>query len=496
MSKESYDDPLCGKVSVFGDMNKIQFKCKTKTTKKTGGNGAVFDIDIINPDSVSLSKDYVVKFLKYSDDERRYLRFKNEIVAVKEIHEKNIPVIPIIDHHLPDVMREDDPAWYIMPKADAFSTKTERTINEKLLIMREILCIIYSLHENNKFHRDIKAANIMKYDGRYCLTDYGLVWDSQRGSTVSVTGEPIGPQGLLPYWARDLFRQSMDLRPEMQPLMEKLDINLFSKVLWMTVCQEKSSFDGEYRTDRYAVDLEGLIARSDKSSFLADLKDINIEPLHELLTRGTSEDMNVHITAKECRDLIDSQIDFLNESISNEKLKKFEYQRICRNDLKTPPDKKVMEYSEHRRETSLVLDDFIRRGIYGLLVHDREEHRIKYEVRNINQIDNTGWYSLEIELLGKRLCFFKPKGMERIEEGSKDEIIVRLSDEEAKEAKMLNRLADVPRLEDYLKDSRISTKKFRLTSSFSIRFRKRGLSIEGKTEERGEIRSGDGWISA
>lgn len=85
-----------------------------------GGNGAVYEVELL-PDN-GLGFPMVAKFFEYegTDKEKRYKRFKNEIIALNEL--KDIDgIMQVLDKKCPqDIPRTMDEAWYLMPKAKPY----------------------------------------------------------------------------------------------------------------------------------------------------------------------------------------------------------------------------------------------------------------------------------------------------------------------------------------------------------------------------------------
>lgn len=85
-----------------------------------GGNGAVYEVELLSDNGLGVPM--VAKFFEYegTDKEKRYKRFKNEIIALNEL--KDIDgIMQVLDKKCPqDIPRTMDEAWYLMPKAKPY----------------------------------------------------------------------------------------------------------------------------------------------------------------------------------------------------------------------------------------------------------------------------------------------------------------------------------------------------------------------------------------
>lgn len=116
------------------------------------------------------------------DDWRR--RFEREVKYQADCSHVN--VVPIYIHHL-----NTEHPWFVMDLAEN-DLKTDirsgnLTDDEKLKIIRMILCGVGYVHDKGYLHRDLKPENILKFsDGRYKISDFGLVKNSSKEAESEV----------------------------------------------------------------------------------------------------------------------------------------------------------------------------------------------------------------------------------------------------------------------------------------------------------------------
>lgn len=106
---------------------------------------------------------------------------------------------------------------------------------------------IRQLYKLGFVHRDIKPKNLLLFDGRLCLSDFGLVRNiADADKHITEMNEPLGPRAIRP--------------PEFQSIEEidgvdyqKSDVYLYAKTIWMVLNCNNSGFLEEYSRNRNAV---------------------------------------------------------------------------------------------------------------------------------------------------------------------------------------------------------------------------------------------------
>ncbi len=261
-----------------------------------GGNGAVYDVELL-PHENSIEYPLVAKFFEYKgvDKEKRYDRFKYEIMALDEL--KDITgVMKVIDKKCPpDILQSSEQAWYLMRKAEPYRTARFSNLYDKITDMLQLAGIIKCIHERKRAHRDIKPENILILNDQLVLSDFGLYWGLEE-ERLTELNERIGPYKIMPPELENVQTGlDLDFRPS--------DVYLFAKVLWMTLKDDNIGFRGQYRRGDAQIFL-------DKENF-GDV--VTLEPIHKLMERATFEEMHKRISINQCIGFLELQCKLLDE---------------------------------------------------------------------------------------------------------------------------------------------------------------------------------------
>lgn len=225
-----------------------------------GGNGEVW----VCRDNQK--QEYAIKFLKWGSGEA-YKRFFDEVTFMEQFGAIK-GVMPIIDKYIPEYSRRNDnphlPFYYVMPLAESAEVRIKQaTVDEKIIIIKEILAMLTSLHAQGIAHRDIKPANILYFKGNYVLSDFGLVFFQKKTAKTPV-GAKLGAKWTIsPQMERDAVHADKF----------KADVYSIAKTIWMILTGDMKSFEGQYIPnslvslrhykigDKYLYPLEKLLAQ-------------------------------------------------------------------------------------------------------------------------------------------------------------------------------------------------------------------------------------------
>lgn len=199
-----------------------------------GGNGEVW---MCKNDK---KEKYAIKFFKFSRYGAAYKRFVDEVDFMEQ-HQEIHGVLPIIDKNLPSKNQKNVdakiPIYYVMPLAESVEQKIKNfTLDEKVEVIQMLLNMLVNLHQNGIAHRDIKPANILYYNGKFVLSDFGLVYFKRKKFKTPV-GKKVGAkQTIAPQMEKDA--QSAD--------RYKADVYSMAKTIWIILTGDEFSFGGQY----------------------------------------------------------------------------------------------------------------------------------------------------------------------------------------------------------------------------------------------------------
>jgi len=289
------------------------YEFKVKNWIKNGGNGEVYEVNILNS---SIADSCVVKVLSLNKwwgakKKERYERFYKEIETVMFLQE-NIPgIMKILDFHCPKEIQNDYEVWYLMYKARSFrefiaNKKGDLRIKLKYLLnLSNILC---ALHDRGYSHRDIKIDNLLILDNELMLSDFGLVHNINDEINITGENERLGPYYIGP---RELERRDLNMNDFMAS-----DVFLFAKVVWSVLKNDTMGFRGAYKRDNKEFYLNAL-----------DYGITTFEPVHQLLEQSTQMDMLKRISIQKCKELLSEQLLTINQPKS-EKAKVYRFNEV------------------------------------------------------------------------------------------------------------------------------------------------------------------------
>lgn len=171
-------------------------------------------------------------------------RFDDEISTlnrIKAINNKNLHTIPIINSYRS--LDDDGFAWFTMPEATPLEKNFEKHASTPLTILKGMLDVcktIEILHTQDIYHRDIKPDNILIYQHKWSLGDFGIATFPDK-EKITKEGTKMGS---LHYYAPEMLSSSQENSGMYA------DIYSYAKSLWALLSGNKYPIAGELRLDR------------------------------------------------------------------------------------------------------------------------------------------------------------------------------------------------------------------------------------------------------
>lgn len=198
----------------------------------SGGNASVFKV-VDEHD-----KYYALKMLVHKKDKTKLKRFKRECYFLEKYNDlvKNNVILPLIDKNL-----NCDKPYYVMPLAIPLKKYKFSSLDEKCSAIRNILNDIRILHNMHIAHRDIKPENILLYNGKFYLSDFGLLFIEKAQRITKDKNERIGAKRTI---APELERNNAFYADKY-----KADIYSIAKTIWMILTEDYECFEGQYNSN-------------------------------------------------------------------------------------------------------------------------------------------------------------------------------------------------------------------------------------------------------
>lgn len=164
-----------------------------------------------------------------------YARFRDEVKAMKLI-EGVRGILPVLDEELPQAIEGARP-WYAMPlAAPLVGTLAKSKAKERVVAIADAAETLAQLHSLGITHRDLKPQNLLWYEGRCHIGDFGLV-DYPNKTELTQPKERLGAQWTM---APEVRR---DGNSEGSPAA---DVYALGKTLWMILTNDLRGFDGQF----------------------------------------------------------------------------------------------------------------------------------------------------------------------------------------------------------------------------------------------------------
>jgi serine/threonine protein kinase len=195
-----------------------------------GGNATVYECSKIDSE-----EKIALKALTNRSPEKEK-RFSDEIKIMSSYCENVNGIMPISDCSY-------EHCWYTMPLCQSAMDYVENLPDDKDRIFQIVDNIIkvaetlVSLHSEKVSHRDLKPDNILYFNDRFTIGDFGLVDFPDNDNNLTRSDENIG----------SIFTIAPEMKrnPKEADGM-KADVYSLAKTLWMFLTMDKKGFDGQY----------------------------------------------------------------------------------------------------------------------------------------------------------------------------------------------------------------------------------------------------------
>lgn len=328
-----------------------------------GGNGKVGFV-LGKEDELAIKIFSVNENLDDEKRNRRYERFCREIVMQQQLSAEIDGILPIHDFSFSEKYSKNQHAWYTMPRAEKFFVRDGIPLIAKLQKMYDLAKILKELHCKDMAHRDLKPDNLLIYDGRIFLADYGLLWVAGE-NTITPPTELLGPIKIMP----PELEEREGLR---QCDYTKSDVYLFAKVVWMYVNENDFGYRGEY-------------SRKDPQRCLRIKTNYGktLEPLHLMMEKCSKHDWSERPSIEECMELIEHQIMILKGEFPQQKEREYAIkEQLSSYRMNVNPDVEVYENEE---KVLAFLRDMIKATDVKIVIAEMGRRRLiePYSVRRM-----------------------------------------------------------------------------------------------------------------
>lgn len=227
-----------------------------------GGNG-----DVRRATSKESGNIVALKCLNKSAkaNKEKVLRFEDEISTMIQAGKQIKGIIPIIDYSIKG-------CWYVMPIAEGIKGRSN-SIEEIIAGILQVAETLVGIHAIGLSHRDIKPDNMLYYNDRWVLCDFGLVDIPDNPHNLTKNSTRVGAVKTI---APEMSRNAKDADGK------KADVYSLAKSLWILLTNNDDSFEGHYEV-------------TDASMSLHEYKDLrrqHLVEIDELLEAATKNEPN------------------------------------------------------------------------------------------------------------------------------------------------------------------------------------------------------------
>ena len=167
-----------------------------------------------------------------------YARFRDEVAVLKSVNGIE-GILPVLGSDLPTDLNSRWP-WYAMPVATPLLQHSkDMAPRGKVAAIADTAETLAQLHLKDIAHRDIKITNLLMYERRCHIGDFGLVSYPNKAN-VTATNEQLGPRWTM---APEVRRGGNKTDPK------PADVYSLAKTLWVFLTGVEKSFDGQFDPD-------------------------------------------------------------------------------------------------------------------------------------------------------------------------------------------------------------------------------------------------------
>lgn len=257
-----------------------------------GGNGVVWHCEDHSgrQGALKVLKAYLLEAVRDPADQekrhRRAQRFCDEIKFMRA-NPDMVGVVAHFDSCLPAEPSPENPPWLVMPIGIPlleFLAAGPRPLRRTIELFKDLAVALANVHALGASHRDVKPENILIFDGKACLADFGLV-DFPGKDMNTATTEIMGP----------LFFVAPEMRSNHESADYRAgDVYSLAKSMWVAATGQTYPLPGEQRLGVPGLSLSAYV--TDTRAVLLD-RIIDLSTRHAPTERPTSSAFATELAA-------------------------------------------------------------------------------------------------------------------------------------------------------------------------------------------------------